>query len=343
MTLDARLAQLEVTPLVGVGWNTVAEALEEIRTELSEADPSTTLRVILLDAALRCASPGEDPSAFLSSAERWARGHDLGLGATELCLMWCTAVGRVDPGAIPEGIQAEAIAQAKSSGTLEAHWRLALATNHADEISLRTEALQHLQAPQHAHLHLQTLDDLAASHLHGGDTPKAIHYLEQALQWVEAFEAPAEVSRRSAMLGQLFLVQGMLQPARCHLERALRSSQDDLSTITAATLLCGLLLHAEEWELASSCAQQQIVAGRRRNNWMAICDATITISTSALSTQDPREAVRVLVQRHMEIAGLGPPAAAHLLEGRLAELSDQLGQHAFDPLFEEALAETAGA
>ena len=340
MSLDATLQRLETTPLLGSGWDQVATGLFKLRGHLQDEGKDTVLRVILLDAGLRSASPAEDPVPFLASAERWARGQELELGAIQLCLQWCQHVGRVDPGAVPDAVRAQAVAGAQADGTLEAEWRLALSVGHPDDIRLLTEALAHLDAPHHAHSRLQVRMDLAAAHLQGGDVPAAVDHLLAAQAIADTHDADLPSLRIASMLGQLRLVQGLPDRARPHLQRALSLAQelgDDLALLTQASLLAGVQLGAGEWTEASATAALQIPAAQRRSAWLAVADGTISQSTCALKQDDATSAVALLVQRSRQMRGQAPIAAMHLLQARLAELRVWLGDVVFDPLLAAAL------
>jgi len=339
MSVTKQLEALESQSLLGPGWQTVATALDPLRGELHEAEPQTILRVILLDAALRIASPKEDALAFLSNAERWARGQSLDLGAVQLCLMWCQEVGRVDPGAVPGSVLDKAVAAAQDCGHLEAEWRHALAIGSPDNIRLMMEALDHLKAPAEAHIRFQLLLDLATARMDGGDTPTALGHLEEALALSTKHEADLETLQVAAMLAQLRLVQGMQEHARPHLERALSLAIEleiPLAILTAACLLAGLQLCGGEWDAAEATAAIQIPAARKRGNWMAVADGAITQSTCALQRGEHSRAVEVLVNCDMEMDGVAPRAARNLARARLAELRFSLGSEVFDPLLQAA-------
>ncbi len=340
MSMDRTLDRLEKLSLLGPGWIQVAEGVAELRGQLQDETTATVLRVILLDAALRSASPQEDPIPFLAQAERWARSERETLGATKLCLAWCENVGRIDPQAVPERVLMKAVAQAQAAGGMEAEWRLALAVGHADDIRLLGEALLLLQAPHHAHRQLQVLLELTTAHLSGGDVPAAITQLEAAGELARSHGADRDSLRVAAMLGQLRLVQGMQRHARPHLEQAVDLAQrleDDLSLLSNATLLSGIQLGAGEWALAEATAALQLPAAVRRHNWMAVADGAITKSTCALGRGDPPSSVSLLVQCSQQMRGRAPAAAIRLVQARLAELRGTIGDAIFDPLLTSAL------
>lgn len=339
MSMDQELDCLERTPLLGPGWSTVAQALSALRGQLKTASTQTVARVVLLDAALRVASHREDPVNFLADAERWARGQSLSIGAAQLCLMWCQAVARVDPSAVPPEVRDQAIQTAQSTEQLEGQWRLTAAAGSPDNIRLLREAMNFLSAPQHAHLQHQALLDLASAHLQGGDTLGAIVHLEHASTLSTHHSADSSTMRTQAMLGQLRLTQGLNERAADHLSHALALAialDDTLSIVTQAGLLASLQLGTEDWQGAEQTATQQLGAAVRRDNWMAVADGVITLSTCALAQGHAAQAIAELVLADKNMRKRAPVGAINLVRARLAELRFQLGPEGFDPLLEAA-------
>jgi len=234
-----------------------------------------------------------------------------------------------------------AIETAKHMGTLEAEWRMALATVDPERASdLRKEALKLLPSPTADAIRLTVFLDLAGDQAKGANHSGAFDALQSAQALATKHNDPRALCLTESRLAFHLLTQGRSNAAVPHLEEAYRfarSEEDDLSTIVTGSPLAAMYLDSNRNEKAAEVADRLLISGARRANWFAVVDGHMIRSALSLRAGDPTAAIERLVRAAIHLRELVPAAAINLLKGRLAELRFEMGATVFDEHYQTAV------
>ncbi len=180
---------------------------------------------------------------------------------------------------------------------------------------------------------LATLRALATLHQEGGDRRGARRHLGAALDLARRHDDRVQVADLALALAALMLEAGPSPEAEALLLEAMELCQrldDSLGTVAAASSLAALRLARADWVGAAQAAEVELEAAERRQAWLAVADAAITLSTCLMAADEARQAVHLLVHTGSGLRARGAAGAVNLLKGRLGELRSQLGAKTFD-------------
>lgn len=346
MTVREAIEELELAPLLGHSVRETLARIDQLMHRLDpDADPTLTLRLLL--QRFRAAPPTARAIDQLATAEAWASAEGLELERVRLQLLWCTTIGRHFPDAVPEDMLNDAVDRARERGDLEAEWRLALAVCHpVRATTLRREALALLTSPADDAVRIQTMLDLADDYSRGSADDAALETLESAVNLADQHPTSPLLCEALIRLSFALLLRGKRTRALPALQRAHAVSMeldDDLSIVMTGAPLAAIRLDEGDLDAAERIAERMLVSGARRGNWFAVVDAHITLSAVQLRSSGPTMAIAQLVQAVVGLRDLVPAAALNLLKGRLAELRNELGAHAFDRHYSSAVQQQEGA
>jgi len=340
MNLQREMERLEALPLLGTNRVKAQELMDSLALRIDpNAQPELALRLLIRRFE---ASPTSSTTlAQLSTAESWAARDGFEHERVRMQLLWCTSVGRQFPDAVPRTVLDEAVRAAQSMGTLEAEWRLALATVQPTNAStLRLEALDRLTSPASDSVRITVLLDLAEDKARGSDHGGSLKAIQDAVNLAEQHKDPKAMCESLTRLGYALLNQGKHDLATRHLQRAFelaRSEENDLATVITGTPLSAILLERGDMEQAGAIADRLLISGARRANWFAVVNGHITRSAILLASDDPTAAIERLVRAAVHLRELVPAAAINLLKGRLAELRHTIGPAVFDDHYRTAV------
>ena len=345
MNTTKSIEHLESLPLLGATRLHAIEIADTLSLEINpDLQPNLALRLLIRRFL---AQPNHaDTLAQLSTAEAWATAEGEALLALKLQLIWCRYVGLTDPDAVPRPLLNAAIEHAKKEDTLEAEWRLALATvDHGNGLNLRKDALNYIHGPDTVHERLRVHMELADDHMNGSDAEGALKHLEAAYSIAMTHHDPEQICACGTRIGLHYIDRGQPTKATAYLEQALaiaESENSDLDIVINATLLSALYFHGQQLSLAAKMADILLVSGARRANWFAVMDGHILHSTLLLMEGNTAEAISRLVRAVLNLRQLVPSAAINILKGRLAELRQEVGSDVFDMHHEQALQAHSG-
>jgi hypothetical protein len=340
MSIQDKIQEMENVPLLGPGRIKAREMADALALQIDpNREPGLALRVLTCRFLSQAVTP--TTLAQLAAAEAWATSEGKDHMATRLQLIWCAAVGRNHPNAVPQEMLDLAIANAKKTGALEAEWRIALATVEPDRASdLRKEALKLLPSPLADATRLTLYLDLAGDQTRGANTTGAHDALQAARALAVTHNDSRALCLTETRLAYHFLTQGLPSRAVPHLEQAYkfaRIEEDDLSTIVAGSPLAAMYLEMNRDEDAAAVADRLLISGARRANWFAVVDGHMIRSALSLRAGDPTSAIERLVRAAVHLRELVPAAAINLIKGRLAELRFEMGAAVFDGHYQAAV------
>ena len=340
MSIQDQIKELEKLPLLGTGRVKAQEMADTLSLKIDpNREPALALRV--LTCRFLSQTVTATTLAQLASAEAWATSEGLEHMATRLQLIWCAAVGRNHPNAVPREMLNLAIENAKEMGSLEAEWRIALATVEPEQASvLRKDALRLLPSPIADATRLTVYLDLAGDQTRGANHRGAFDSLQSARALATTHNDPRALCLTETRLAYHLLTQGRPNDAVPHLEKAYnfaRIEEDDLSTIVAGSPLAAMYLELNRDEDAAQVADRLLISGARRANWFAVVDGHMIRSALSLRAGDPTSAIERLVRAAVHLRELVPAAAINLLKGRLAELRFEMGAAIFDRHYQAAV------
>jgi len=340
MSIEDKIMELENLPLLGPGRIKARELADVLSLQIDpNLNPEFALRVLtcrFLSQAVTATT-----LAQLAAAEAWATSEGFEHVATRIQLIWCAAVGRSHPNAVPREMLDLALVSAKEMGTLEAEWRIALATVDPEHASdLRKEALKLLPSPVADATRLTLYLDLAGDQTRGANQSGAFEALQSARALAAAHNDPRALCLTETRLALHLLTLGRSSEAVPHLEQAYnfaRIEEDDLSTIVTGSPLAAMYLELDRDEDAARVADRLLISGARRANWFAVVDGHMIRSALSLRSGDPTAAIERLVRAAIHLRELVPAAAINLLKGRLAELRFGMGPMVFDGHYRAAI------
>lgn len=329
----------ESIPLLG---RTRTEAIEQIDTVLADLDPDRFPALCLRLIARRFLAHSVTPESLeqLSIAEQWASAEQADSERVRLQLLWCAFVGRRFPEAIPTPILDQAVETAKTRGQFAVEWRLARASIDPDRASaLRREAVALMPTPADDALRITTLLDLADDLTRGSDEQGAIRAIDEAVAIAQAHDDTDRMCQTLLRKALTLLNSGRTRAATEPLSESFAlacQNQDDLTAIIAGIPLSAIHVAGGNLAEARRIANRMLVSGARRANWFAVVDGHVTLSSIHRMEGDDIQAIAQLVRAVIRLRELVPGAALNILKGRLAELRNEIGPHAFDAHYRAA-------
>jgi len=192
-----------------------------------------------------------------------------------------------------------------------------------------------LPSPARDHDRVVVHRALAERWLHGGDRHAAGDHLDAALDLARQYgdavltldlalaAASLRLEAGEAAAGEALLVEAAALAHRL---------DDTLALVVAGSSLAALRLDRGDWAGAAEAAEIELAAAERRSAWLAVADATLTLSTCLLHADEVEGAVHHLVTVGAELRARGSQGGVNLIKGRLGELRALLGPTVFDPL-----------
>ena len=333
---QALLAQLATTPLLGQGRQQHRALCEQLGASLAtQPDRAVQMQLIAAQALLRFSEGRPDASERLGEAARRAADAGDTRLATRLRLTQARALASTGRAATAEVLIEDAAEAVRQDPALLPDLQLArAAVGEPEAPQLWLAALDRLPSPARDHDRLEALLGLGLAARDGNDPVRARGHWGRALALAQAHQDPVALHRISALLGHLCLEAGLPDEASRHLRAALDAAttlDDPLPQLSAGTILAAMALHRGDWAEAEALARRNATAASRRNNWSAMADAAITLSTCRLRQADLPGAVQALWETATLLRDLGAAAALNLIKARLAELRLEVGAAAFDP------------
>lgn len=169
---------------------------------------------------------------------------------------------------------------------------------------------------------------LARLHREGQDRAGQAFHLRAAAEVARHLQRPLEEAELLTILATTESATGHPQKAKRIHSRALECAvqhNDDLLIIINGTVLCGMLMAANQWADAAAIAALIESASKRRQNWIALASARLQRSTCVLVEGRQDQAVQLLLECGEALYKVGAVAALNLIKARLGELQRLLG------------------
>jgi hypothetical protein len=327
-------------PLLGASRKALLSALPRLAAiAASQNDPALEAGVLRLGAELAMQDGRPDAARQLAEAARAARQAGQIEEHLVLRLRALRALCRT-------GKVAQARDQLEHLSPIpprfraaEAEWQMVAARCGATEAKRALlRALELLPSPARDHDRLEVLLSLADLHLEGGDLGRSKDALDAAAQIATAHDDPVAACHVQALRGNLLLEAGLQGEAEIALRAAVVAADslgDDLTVIAQGTLLIALLQAQEDHAQVEPLARQLLRAAERRQNWLAVADATIAWAGTLAAREAWSASIAILLRTARVLRGRGSEAGVNLIKARLAELRNILGAEDFDPLMGE--------
>lgn len=328
------LARLRETPLLGYHLTAVRQDLGRLAAQIT-ARPDGTLEPTLLAIGARLAVLDGEHDAISRLATATAAAGNAGDFAEEdaLRMLMARVLAVHQQGARARDLLAETLGRAANNPALAADVHLSkAAVGLGDRLAHLTAALTTLPSPARDHDRLDTLLALGEALLDGAAPHQATPHLRAALALAKHHQATVERGVAAATLAALELEAGHHGRAAPFLDEAIDAARllgDDLGIVAHGTVRSALHLAAGEFDAAAQQAAAVQAAATRRQNWLGVADAVITL---AASDPDLPAQLKRLVTEAGQLKARGATAAANLLTARLGELRAQHGRHVVDPL-----------
>jgi hypothetical protein len=329
------LDRLDRLPLLGAAAEAAAEAALQAEAAVRGAsDPTTEARLALHLGELARVGQRAGAVPLLARAARLADA----LGEPALARRAKTCVGRALISTGRRGVAAR----------MRADLEPATPTTDDPDLGLLDLALGRLTSPEGLGALLQSLPSpdrdhdrvvvhraLAERWLHGGDRHAASAHLDTALALARQYGDAVLTLDLALAAASLRLAAGEAAAGEALLVEAADLAEvldDTLALVVSGSSLAALRLDRGDWAGAAEAAEVELAAAERRSAWLAVADATLTLSTCLLHADEVEGAVHHLVTVGAELRARGSQGGVNLIKGRLGELRALLGPTVFDPL-----------
>ena len=329
------LDRLDRLPLLGAATETAAEAALQVEAALrSSPNPAAQARLALHLGEL--ARVGQRPGAVPLLARAARLAVEVGDGALERRAKTRVARALVSTGRVGVAARMRDELGPDRPPLLDPDLALLdLALGRLNTPEDLGALLTALPSPARDHDRVVVHRALAERWLNGGDRHAAAPHLAAALDLARRYGDAVLTLDLALAAASMRLEAGAAPQGEALLVEAAAMAHeidDTLAIVVACSALAALRLDREDWAGAAEAAEAELAAAERRHAWLAVADATLTLSTCLLHADEVQGAVHHLVTVGAELRARGSQGGVNLIKGRLGELRAHLGPTVFDPL-----------